>query len=68
MTVPTRKEDVPLHDDVRWLAGALGRVIQRLEGKEAFEIVEVADQRFGFEGRELGEGEGEVRGDPPVRS
>ena len=40
MTVPTRKEDVPLHDDVRWLAGALGRVIQRLEGKEAFEIVE----------------------------
>jgi phosphoenolpyruvate carboxylase len=40
MTVPTRKEDVPLHDDVRWLAGALGRVIQRLEGREAFEIVE----------------------------
>jgi phosphoenolpyruvate carboxylase len=40
MTVPTRKEDVPLHDDVRWLAGALGRVIQRLEGSEAFEIVE----------------------------
>jgi len=40
MTVPTRKEDLPLHDDVRWLAGALGRVIQRLEGKEAFEIVE----------------------------
>jgi phosphoenolpyruvate carboxylase len=40
MTVPTRNEDLPLHDDVRWLAGALGRVIQRLEGKEAFEIVE----------------------------
>jgi phosphoenolpyruvate carboxylase len=40
MTVPTRKEDLPLHDDVRWLAGALGRVIQRLEGREAFEIVE----------------------------
>ncbi|HET6760460.1 MAG TPA: phosphoenolpyruvate carboxylase [Gemmatimonadaceae bacterium] len=40
MTVTTRKEDLPLHDDVRWLAGALGRVIQRLEGKEAFEIVE----------------------------
>src|SRR5215210_1715393 len=40
MTVPTRKEDIPLHDDVRWLAGALGRVIQRLEGTEAFEIVE----------------------------
>ena len=40
MTVTTRKEDLPLHEDVRWLAGALGRVIQRLEGKEAFEIVE----------------------------
>ena len=40
MTLSTRKEDLPLHDDVRWLAGALGRVIQRLEGKEAFEIVE----------------------------
>ena len=40
MTVPTRKEDLPLHEDVRWLAGALGRVIQRLEGKEAFEVVE----------------------------
>src|SRR6202165_4772108 len=40
MPVSTRKEDLPLHDDVRWLAGALGRVIQRLEGKEAFEVVE----------------------------
>ena len=36
----TRDEDLPLHEDVRWLAGALGRVIHRLEGKEAFEIVE----------------------------
>jgi phosphoenolpyruvate carboxylase len=35
-----RKEDLPLHDDVRWLAGALGRVILRLEGDEAFTIVE----------------------------
>jgi phosphoenolpyruvate carboxylase len=40
MTVTARREDLPLHEDVRWLAGALGRVIQRLEGKEAFEIVE----------------------------
>src|SRR5687767_985941 len=40
MSLITRKEDLPLHDDVRWLASALGRVIQRLEGKEAFEIVE----------------------------
>ncbi|MFN2399912.1 MAG: phosphoenolpyruvate carboxylase [Gemmatimonadaceae bacterium] len=36
----TRKEDVPLHEDVRWLAAALGRVIHRLEGNEAFEIVD----------------------------
>jgi phosphoenolpyruvate carboxylase len=40
MTVTARREDLPLHEDVRWLAGALGRVIQRLEGREAFEIVE----------------------------
>ncbi|HEX2600765.1 MAG TPA: phosphoenolpyruvate carboxylase [Gemmatimonadaceae bacterium] len=37
---PPRPEDLPLHDDVRWLAGALGRVIRRLEGDEAFTIVE----------------------------
>ena len=37
---PTRPEDLPLHEDVRWLAGALGRVIQRLEGEEAFQTVE----------------------------
>jgi phosphoenolpyruvate carboxylase len=37
---PPRHEDLPLHDDVRWLAGALGRVIRRLEGDEAFTIVE----------------------------
>ncbi|MBC7788430.1 MAG: phosphoenolpyruvate carboxylase [Anaerolineae bacterium] len=36
----TRPEDVALHDDVRWLAAALGRVVRRLEGDEAFEIVE----------------------------
>ena len=35
-----RREDVPLHDDVRWLAAALGRVIRRLESEEAFEAVE----------------------------
>ena len=37
---PTRPEDLPLHDDVRWLAGALGRVIQRLEGDDAFHGIE----------------------------
>ena len=35
-----RREDVPLHDDVRWLAAALGRVIRRLEGEGAFETIE----------------------------
>ena len=37
---PTRQEDLPLHEDVRRLAAALGRVIKRLEGDEAFETVE----------------------------
>jgi len=36
----TRPEDVPLHEDVRLLAAGLGRVIQRLEGDNAFEIVD----------------------------
>ncbi len=36
----TRPEDVPLHEDVRWLAAALGRVIRRLEGEEAFQVIE----------------------------
>jgi phosphoenolpyruvate carboxylase len=35
-----RREDVPLHEDVRWLAASLGKVILRLEGVEAFESVE----------------------------
>jgi phosphoenolpyruvate carboxylase len=35
-----RPEDVPLHDDVRWLAASLGSVIRRLEGDEAFHAVE----------------------------
>jgi phosphoenolpyruvate carboxylase len=35
-----RPEDTPLHDDVRWLAASLGRVIRRLEGEEAFETIE----------------------------
>jgi phosphoenolpyruvate carboxylase len=35
-----RREDVPLHDDVRWLAASLGRVIRRLEGEPTFQAVE----------------------------
>jgi phosphoenolpyruvate carboxylase len=36
----TRDEDLPLHEDVRRLAAALGRVIHRLEGDEAFLTVD----------------------------
>nr|MBA3672181.1 phosphoenolpyruvate carboxylase [Gemmatimonadaceae bacterium] len=36
----TREQDLPLHEDVRRLAAALGRVIRRLEGDEAFQTVE----------------------------
>ena len=35
-----RPQDLPLHEDVRWLAGTLGRVIGRLEGEEALRTVE----------------------------
>jgi phosphoenolpyruvate carboxylase len=35
-----RAEDLPLHEDVRNLGAALGRVIQRLEGDEAFAVVD----------------------------
>ncbi|HVF40968.1 MAG TPA: phosphoenolpyruvate carboxylase [Gemmatimonadaceae bacterium] len=36
----TRPQDIPLHEDVRRLAGALGSVIRRLEGEEAFQVVD----------------------------
>lgn len=36
----TRPEDVLLHEDVRWLAATLGRVINRLEGADALRAVE----------------------------
>ena len=48
-----RPQDQPLHDDVRWLAGTLGRVIQRLEGDEALRIVE--ELRVACRARRLGE-------------
>ena len=35
-----RDEDIPLHEDVRRLGDALGKVIERLEGREAFEVVD----------------------------
>ena len=45
MTNPaTRDVDLPLHEDVRRLAAALGRVIQRLEGEEAFQTVDTLRQ------------------------
>lgn len=48
-----RREDVPLHDDVRWLAASLGRVIRRLEGEAAFETIEAL--RRACRARRLGE-------------
>ena len=36
----TRPEDVPLHDDVRQLAAGLGNVIRRLEGDDAYHVVD----------------------------
>ena len=36
----TRPEDVALHDDVRLLAAGLGNVIRRLEGEEAYRVVD----------------------------
>ncbi|HEX2781227.1 MAG TPA: phosphoenolpyruvate carboxylase, partial [Gemmatimonadaceae bacterium] len=50
---PPRPQDQPLHDDVRWLAGTLGRVIQRLEGDDALRVVE--DLRQAGRARRLGE-------------
>ena len=38
--ISPRDVDLPLHDDVRRLAAALGRVIQRLEGDDAYQTVE----------------------------
>ena len=32
--------DLPLHSDMRWLTGALGRVVRRLEGDEVFQAIE----------------------------
>lgn len=39
-TTEVRPEDRPLHEDVRYLASTLGRVIERIEGPEAFMAVE----------------------------
>ena len=50
---PPRPEDLPLHDDVRWLASALGSVIRRLEGDAAFTVVE--DLRQACRARRHGE-------------
>jgi len=48
-----RREDVPLHDDVRWLAASLGRGIRRLEGEAAFETIETLRQAGVLDGAPL---------------
>ena len=40
VSLEIRAEDRPLYDDMRYLAGALGRVIQRLQGDAVFRAVE----------------------------
>ncbi len=35
-----RSQDLPLHENVRFLAAALGKTVERLAGREAFEAVE----------------------------
>ncbi len=39
-----RPEDLPLHEDVRWLADALGQVILRFKGPDALHTVETLRQ------------------------
>ncbi len=39
-SIEVRPEDRPLHEDMRYLAAGLGRVIKRLEGDEVFAAVE----------------------------
>ena len=48
-----KPENRPLHENVRWLASALGRVIRRFEGEEVFRAVE--DLRTASRARRLGE-------------
>ncbi|MCB9681436.1 MAG: phosphoenolpyruvate carboxylase [Alphaproteobacteria bacterium] len=50
---PVREQDRPLHDDVRLLASTLGKVIERLEGRDAYEAVE--SLRVACRARRLGE-------------
>jgi phosphoenolpyruvate carboxylase len=39
-SIEIRPEDRPLHEDMRYLASVLGRIIRRLEGEEVFRAVE----------------------------
>jgi phosphoenolpyruvate carboxylase len=39
-SIEVSSEDRPLHEDMRYLAGVLGRVVERLQGPEAFRAVE----------------------------
>ncbi len=54
-SLDVRPEDRPLHEDMRYLAAGLGRVIRRLEGETVFAAVErlrklCRDRRRGSEG------------------
>jgi phosphoenolpyruvate carboxylase len=54
-SIDVRPEDRPLHEDMRYLAAGLGRVIRRLEGEDVFAAVEklrtaCRDRRRGSQG------------------
>ncbi len=53
VTGSPREEDLPLNENVRWLASALGRVILHFEGQQAFDAVE--DLRTRCRARRRGE-------------
>ncbi len=55
-SIEIRPEDRPLHEDTRYLASVLGRIIRRLEGEEVFRAVE--DLRTACRDRRKGDADG----------
>ena len=53
-----RSEDRPLHEDMRYLAGVLGRVVERLQGPDTFRAVE--DLRTASRDRRRGDANAET--------
>ena len=64
-SIEARSEDRPLHDDMKYLAGVLGRVVERLQGPEAFRAVE--DLRTASRDRRRGDPSAPTLGDMLAR-